>query len=141
MSQPPLFPRPFWRGVFPAITTQMHKDGSLDLDATARHAEVLLRSGVNGLIFLGSLGENQMLTAEEKNLVMRAMVRAIKGRIPVLCGIAETGTGEARRAARDCETAGVDGLMVLPPMSYRTPDPGETLAHFRSVARATGLPI
>ena len=69
------------------------------------------------------------------------MVRAIKGRIPVLCGIAETGTGEACRAARDCETAGVDGLMVLPPMSYRTPDPGETLAHFRTVARATGLPI
>ena len=63
--------RHIWTGVFPAITTQMHKDGSLDLDATARHAEALLASGITGLIFLGSLGENQMLTAEEKRLVMR----------------------------------------------------------------------
>jgi 4-hydroxy-tetrahydrodipicolinate synthase len=39
--------KPLWSGVFPAITTQMHRDGSLDLDATARHAEVLIDSGVN----------------------------------------------------------------------------------------------
>ena len=57
--------KPHWQGVFPAITTQMQKDGRLDLDATARHAEVLIDSGVTGLIFLGSLGENQALTAEE----------------------------------------------------------------------------
>ena len=49
----------------------MHKDGSLDLDATARHAEALIGIGITGLIFLGSLGENQMLTAEEKRLVLR----------------------------------------------------------------------
>jgi 4-hydroxy-tetrahydrodipicolinate synthase len=50
--------KPFWSGVFPAITTQLKKDQSLDLDATAAHAEVLIQSGVNGIIFLGSLGEN-----------------------------------------------------------------------------------
>jgi len=42
-----------WKGVFPAITTQMDKDGALALDATARHAEVLLDSGVAGIIFWG----------------------------------------------------------------------------------------
>src|SRR5256885_10395315 len=46
--------KPCWQGVFPAVTTQMRKDGSLDLDATARHAHQLVRSGVTGLIFLGS---------------------------------------------------------------------------------------
>ena len=49
--------KPHWSGVFPAITTQLHKDGSLNLDATAAHADALIRSGVTGLIFLGSLGE------------------------------------------------------------------------------------
>ena len=46
--------KPHWKGVFPAITTQMHKDGSLNLDATARHTEALIESGVTGLIFLVS---------------------------------------------------------------------------------------
>lgn len=45
--------KPFWSGVFPAITTQMHADGSLDLAATATHAEALIDSGVSGLVFLG----------------------------------------------------------------------------------------
>ena len=43
--------KPYWRGVFPAITTQMKKDGTLDLDATARHATALVQSGVAGVIF------------------------------------------------------------------------------------------
>jgi 4-hydroxy-tetrahydrodipicolinate synthase len=72
--------KPYWQGVFPAITTQMHKDGSPDLAATASHAEVLIKSGISGLVFLGSLGENQSLTAEEKRGVMQAMIEAVAGR-------------------------------------------------------------
>ena len=47
-----------WKGVFPAVTTQLHQDQSLDLESTARHIEVLLDSGIAGLVMLGSLGEN-----------------------------------------------------------------------------------
>jgi 1-pyrroline-4-hydroxy-2-carboxylate deaminase len=130
-----------WSGVFPAITTQMRKDGSLDLEGTARHADVLVKSGVNGLIFLGSLGENQMLTPEEKRVVIREMSVAVDGRVPVLSGIAEASTAEGARYARDCEELGADGFMLMPAMIYKTPDPAETLAHFRSVARSTALPI
>ena len=65
----------YWSGVFPAITTQLKKDQSVDLDATARHAEVLIKSGVSGLIFLGSLGENQALRPEEKRLVIEEMLK------------------------------------------------------------------
>lgn len=130
-----------WTGVFPAITTQMHRDGSLDLEATAAHAEVLIQSGIRGLIFLGSLGENQMLSAAEKRLVMKEMVHAVKGRIPVITGVAETSTAEAATYVQDCEAAGADGFMLMPAMCYKTPDPEETLAHFRNVAGTTGLPI
>jgi 4-hydroxy-tetrahydrodipicolinate synthase len=133
--------KPYWSGVFPAITTQMNKDGSLDLDSTAAHAEKLLRSGVTGMIFLGSLGENQSLTAEEKRWVMEAMVDAVKGRVPVLSGVAESSLQEAVRYVRDCERMGVNGFMLMPPMIYKSPDPAESLHHFRSVAKSTGLPI
>ena len=131
---------PHWTGVFPAITTQMRKDGSIDLEATASHAEVLIKSGVSGIIFLGSLGENQPMTAAEKRLIMEAMIQVVNGRIPVLSGVAETSTGEAVRYVRDVEKLGADGVMVMPAMLYKG-SPDEAMAHLRTVARSTGLPI
>jgi len=132
--------KPYWSGVFPAITTQMHKDGSIDLDATAMHAEALIKSGVTGMIFLGSLGENQPMTGDEKRRVIEAMVKVVNGRVPVLSGVAETSTAEAVRYVRDVEKLGADGVMLMPAMLYKG-DPDETLAHFRTVAKSTGLPI
>ncbi len=131
----------YWSGVFPAITTQMQKDGSLDLAATAAHANVLIQSGVSGIIFLGSLGENQSLAGEEKRNLIAAMVEAVNGRVPVLSGVAEVATAEACRYVRDCERLGLTGFMLMPPMVYKSPDARESLAHFRTVAKATGLPI
>ena len=137
----PTASKPFWSGVFPAITTQLKRDQSLDLDGTARHIEALLDSGVTGLIMLGSLGENQSLESDEKRLVMEHAVKTVGGRVPVLSGVAESSTAAACRYVRDCERMGADGFMLMPAMIYKTPDPAETLAHFRTVAKATGLPI
>ena len=133
--------KPFWSGVFPAITTQLKRDQSLDLEGTARHIEVLLDSGVTGLIMLGSLGENQSLDAAEKRRVFECAVKTVNGRVPVLSGVAESSTGTACGFVRDCERMGADGFMLMPGMIYKTTDPAETLAHFRTVAKATGLPI
>jgi 1-pyrroline-4-hydroxy-2-carboxylate deaminase len=134
-------PKPFWSGVFPAITTQMKRDGSLDLDATAKHIEALLDSGVAGMVMLGSLGENQMLEADEKRAVLDMAVQVIEGRVPVLSGVAETSTSAAVNYVRDGERIGADGFMIMPAMCYKTPDSAESLAHFRTVAKATGLPL
>jgi dihydrodipicolinate synthase/N-acetylneuraminate lyase len=132
--------KPYWSGVFPAVTTQMKKDQSLDLEATARHVEVLIKSGVKGLIMLGSLGENQSLAPEEKRRVIEVAVETAVGRVPVLSGVAENSTQAACGYARDCEKLGANGFMLMPAMVYKG-DSRETLAHFRSVAAATGLPI
>lgn len=128
-----------WSGVFPAITTQLREDQSLDLAATARHIEVLLRAGVDGLVILGSLGENQTLRAAEKHAVIRAAVEAVGGRVPVLSGVAETSTESARSFVRRGARLGLAGFMVMPAMVYRA-DPRETVAHFRAVAAATDRP-
>lgn len=129
-----------WNGVFPAVTTQLKKDQSLDLEATARHIEALIDSGVNGLIMLGSLGENQTLEPDEKRVVMKAAIEAVNGRVPVLSGIAENSTRGAITYCRDMEKMGADGVMLLPAMVYKA-DPRETMNHFRTVANSTGLPI
>jgi len=132
--------RPYWQGVFPAVTTQLRKDQSLDLGATARHLEALIESGVAGLIVCGSLGENQTLDPEEKCHVVKRAVEVAKGRVPVLSGVAESSTAAACRYVRDCGKLGADGFMLMPAMIYKG-DPRETMAHFRTVARATGRPI
>ncbi len=132
--------KPSWQGVFPAITTQFKKDQSLDLDATARHAEALIHSGVEGIIFLGSLGENQPMRPDEKRQVIEAMVKVVNGRVPVLSGVAESSTAEACRYLRDIERLGANGAMLMPAMLYRG-DSAETMAHFRTAAKSTGLPL
>ena len=129
-----------WKGVFPAVTTQFHRDSSLDLEATARHIELLIESGVSGLVMLGSLGENTALEPEEKRRVVKLAIETSRGRVPVLSGVAECSTELACRYARDMEKIGADGLMVLPAMVYKS-DARETVAHFRAVARSSGLPI
>ena len=129
-----------WRGVFPAVTTQMHRDQSIDFEATARHIEVLIDSGVQGLVMLGSLGENTLLEPEEKRSVMRMAREVANGRVPVLSGVAEFSTAAACRYAREMENLGADGLMVLPAMVYKA-QPEEAMAHFRAVAQSIGLPI
>lgn len=129
-----------WRGVFPALTTQFHKDLSLDIETTQRHIEVMIRHGSSGIVMLGSLGENVTLERAEKRRLMRAAIEAAAGRVPVLSGVAETTTAAAVAYARELERLGADGLMLLPAMIYRA-DVRETLAHFRTVARATALPI
>lgn len=129
-----------WNGVFPAATTQFKPDGSLDLAATLTHLDAMAAAGVHGLIMLGTVGENCSLEPGEKLDVLRAVVDRFHGRLPVLTGVAEYTTAGACKFARAARELGVDGLMVLPAMVYKS-DPRETLAHFRAVAGASDAPI
>lgn len=129
-----------WSGVFPAALTQFATDFSVDAAATAQHLDALIDSGVQGLILLGTLGENTSLEHREKVELLDAMVRHVRGRVPMLSGVSEYTTALACHFAADARKAGVNGLMVLPAMVYKS-DRRETVAHFRAVARATDLPV
>jgi 4-hydroxy-tetrahydrodipicolinate synthase len=131
---------PYWRGVFPAALTQFGAGGELDRPATMSQLDALIAGGAHGLVLLGTLGENSSLEADEKRDVIRAAVERVAGRVPVLAGVAECTTAAACRFAADGERLGLNGLMVLPAMVYKS-DPRETAAHFRAVAAASGLPV
>jgi dihydrodipicolinate synthase/N-acetylneuraminate lyase len=132
--------KPNWHGVYPALTTQFHDDESINLDATAAHLQKMVRAGIHGVILLGSVGENTALDYDEKMTVLRELKAVVNGRIPVLSGVAEFTTRTACRYSVDCERLGLDGLMVLPAMVYKA-DRREALAHFRTVAASTSLPV
>ena len=129
-----------WKGVYAAATTEFHPDESLDVAATKRHFERLIDGGIHGLVVMGTVGEGTSLDPDEKREVLRAGIEAARGRVPVVTGVAETTTRGACRWAAEAETLGADGLMVLPGMIYKA-QPHENLHHFRSVAKASRLPI
>jgi 1-pyrroline-4-hydroxy-2-carboxylate deaminase len=133
-------PKTLWRGVYPAATTQFAADLSLDLAASRRTLTALVDDGVDGLVLLGTVGENNSLHADEKLAVLRLGVESVGARVPLVAGVSELTTERAVEYARDAGKIGVDALMVLPAMVY-VPTPDELFAHFRAVAEATSLPI
>lgn len=131
---------PTWTGVYPAATTQFAADLSIDVPATQRVLDGLIRDGVHGVVVMGTVGENNSLSADEKRTVLQAAVEVVAGRIPIIVGVSEMTTPVAATFARDAERIGADGLMALPAMVY-VPQEDELVAHFRGVARASGLPV
>jgi len=71
-----------WHGVIPALMTEMRADGALDLDATARHIEQCMEAGCEGFVMLGTLGENNSLTLDEKAQVVATAVETARGSSP-----------------------------------------------------------
>jgi 1-pyrroline-4-hydroxy-2-carboxylate deaminase len=129
-----------WRGVYPAATTQFADDLSIDHHATQAVQAALVADGVDGLVILGTCGENNSLEPQEKRAVLRGAVEAVAGRIPVVAGVSELTTPRAIDYAHDAQAAGADALMLLPAMVY-VPTTDELVAHFEAVAAATSLPI
>ena len=129
-----------WRGVFPAVTTKLREDQSLDIAATQASLDRLIAHGVSGVIVLPMLGENASLTADERDRVIAAAWETVAGRVPLLCGLAEVSTAAAIAAARRYEALGAEGLMAFPSIAYKS-DPRETAAWYKAIAAACGIPI
>jgi len=129
-----------WQGVFPAVTTKMTQDGKVDLEATQRSIDRLIENGVAGVIVLPMLGENASLTVAERERVIRGASEVVRGRVPLLSGLAEITLDTAKAHARAYQDFGAQGLMVFPSLGYKT-DPRETVAWYQGIASASSLPI
>jgi 4-hydroxy-tetrahydrodipicolinate synthase len=127
-----------WKGVLPAITTNLNSDLSVDHGALAAHCCWMIDSGCTGIVLCGSLGEAATLGFEEKIAIVRTSVAAMGDRAPVVLGIASLSTAEAVALTRAAAQAGAQGLMVLPPYVYSSDWP-EMKAHVSAVIGATGL--
>ncbi|MCK0196216.1 dihydrodipicolinate synthase family protein [Ancylobacter sp. 6x-1] len=129
-----------WTGVFPAVTTKLKQDESLDLAATQASIDRLIQNGVSGVIVLPMLGENASLTAAEREQVILAAKEAVAGRVPLLSGLAHVAMQDALGSARHYEKLGAQGLMAFPSIAYKT-DPRETAQWYRTLGTECGLPI
>ena len=129
-----------WNGIFPALTTKFTRDDQLDLPLFEKNLQAQLSAGINGIILGGTLGESSVLTDEEKGVLVKFAIDKLKGKIPVILNIAEGATKKAIEQAEFAEASGCTGLMLLPPMRYKT-DHRETVTYFKMIASATSLPI
>lgn len=131
------FPHP---GVFPALITPMHEDGSLDLAVLAEHIENMLDAGVHGLVALGSTGEFYALDAGERRAVLETTIRATRGRVPILAGTNSASTREVIQSSVEAQEMGAEGLLLAPPY-YSLPTSHELFEHYKLVDQAVSIPI
>lgn len=129
-----------WKGVFPALTTKFTSDDKLDFPLFEKNLHAQLDAGVEGVILGGTLGEASVLSNDEKFDLVKFTVDKVAGKVPVVMNIAEGSTREAVTLAREAEKCGAKGLMMLPPMRYKS-DHRETVAYFKAVAESSSLPI
>jgi 4-hydroxy-tetrahydrodipicolinate synthase len=128
------------RGVFVVLVTPFTTGGEVDHPGMRRNIEWLIGQGVHGLIPLGSTGEFASLGDAEKEAIMDTVAEAVRGRVPVVTGVAAETTEQAAANARAAEKAGASGVLLLPPWYY-TPSQDELVVHFRTVAESVGIPL
>lgn len=128
------------RGVLVALASPMTRDGDVDQSGTARLLAHVLEGGVHGVLALGSTGETASLDTRARRALLESVVRAVDGRVPVLCGVAQTQLSIVRDEIEAAAGLGADAALVTPPFYYLTDQEG-VLTFYRQVADGAALPI
>jgi 4-hydroxy-tetrahydrodipicolinate synthase len=129
-----------WKGIFPALTTPFTANDELDLDMYGKNLQAQMDAGIHGIIIGGSLGEASTLAIQEKEKLVHYSLEKIAGKIPVILNIVESSLKDALEQTANAKKWGAGGLMLLPPMRYKSDD-RETVEYFKAIASSTDLPI
>jgi len=127
-------------GVLPALATPLHRDGSADEVGIQRLVEHTIAGGVHGLLPLGSTGEGASLGEKTRWQVLRCVVEAAAGRVPVICGVAQPHLESARAEVAAASRLGANAALVAPPFYYPT-DQATVLAFYRRLAAESKIPL
>jgi 4-hydroxy-tetrahydrodipicolinate synthase len=126
-------------GSLTALITPLH-DGAIDRAALERIVEDQIANGSAGLVPCGSTGESATLTHEEHIEVVSLVVRAARGRVPVIAGTGSNSTAEATRLTGAARDAGADAALLISPY-YNKPTQDGIYQHYRHIAEATRFPL
>jgi 4-hydroxy-tetrahydrodipicolinate synthase len=130
-----------FRGSHTVTITPFTEGGKkIDLPAWKRFVDWQIKTGVPGIIILGTTGEFLTLTDEERRMFVEATVKYVRGRMQVMVGTMNAYTPNAVRYSREAEELGADGLMIIPPYYY-TPTEDEIFAYYRAICEKISIPI
>jgi len=129
------------RGIFPPIATPF-VDGEVAYDQLAANVEKWSRTGLKGLVALGSNGEAVFLSGEEKRKVLETVVQAAPADMPVIAGTGCESARETIRLTEDCARLGAKAALVGTPHYYRAQMTDAALIrYFTTVAQNSPVPI
>ena len=128
-----------FRGMASAIITPMTKDG-IDYDALARLLEFQIENGINGIVVMGTTGENATIEPEDQSAVIRYTVDKVAGRVPVIAGTGTNNTAHVIAQAKSACKAGVDAILVVTPYYNKATQKG-MIQHFTAVADEATVPV
>lgn len=129
-----------FEGTYTVLVTPFKDDMTPDLPRLRQLVDTQIEEGIHGLIPLGSTGEFLSMTDEERHTVAETVIAQAAGRVPVLVGTTAESTLDVIRYARDAQTLGADGVMILPPF-YSNPTEDELFHHYKTIGEAIDLPI
>ncbi len=131
--------QPLFRGSATALITPF-ENGKVDLPALRRLVEMQIEGGTAALVSCGTTGEPATMTADEREMVIRETVKAVNGRIPVICGTGSNNTAAVIENERRYRDLGCAAQLVVTPYYNKTTQEG-LYAHFMHIAENTELPI
>lgn len=134
---------PRYRGVFPVAPTIFRDNGDLDLEGQRRCIDFLIDAGSNGICILANYSEQFALADEEREVLMRAVLEHVAGRVPVIVTTTHFSSRICAERSRRAEAAGAAMVMVMPPYhgaTIRVPERG-IHEFFARVSDAVGIPI
>lgn len=126
-------------GSIVALVTPFARDGSIDFEALSHLVDFHLQSNTDGLLILGTTGESSTMTHEEDNDVVRAVVKQVAGRIPVIAGSGSNCTQTMVEKSLAYQELGADGLLIITPYYNKSNEEGIYL-HLKAVADAVDIP-
>lgn len=127
-------------GMATAIVTPMHTDGSIDYEALGRFVEFQIGSGINGLVVMGTTGENATIEPEDQKKVIAYTVEKAAGRVPVIAGTGTNNTEHVLHNTRNACQVGADAILVVTPYYNKATQNG-LVTHFTAVADESTLPV
>ena len=127
-------------GMATAIVTPMHTDGSIDYEALSRFVEFQIGSGINGLVVMGTTGENATIEPEDQKKVIAYTVEKVAGRVPVIAGTGTNNTEHVLHNTRNACQVGADAVLVVTPYYNKATQNG-LVTHFTAVADESTLPV
>jgi 4-hydroxy-tetrahydrodipicolinate synthase len=127
-------------GIIPPICTPLDDAGEVDVASVHTLVDYLLAGGVHGIFALGSTGEFAALSTGQRQTLLKAVVAAAAGRVPVLAGILDTSTTRCIENGLAAKEIGADAVVLSPPFYFRNSQ-AEVIEHFRAVKQVVGLPM
>lgn len=126
------------RGVFTAVLTPQHRDLTFNGDLLVRHCRSLLAAGSDGIALLGTTGEGNSFTMEEKKRIIDAVV---EGGIPadrLMVGTGSCAYPETVELARYTLEKGINEILLLPPFYYKQVNDEGLRQYFERVIESVG---